>query len=86
MTYDRQIAAQTGAVQAAQRRVSLSELRYRAGVDSRLELLDAQRQLYAVRSAVVNLRQAQAISSIGLYRALGGGVQPDEGIGVGEAN
>lgn len=66
-------------------RVSLSELRYRAGVDSRLELLDAQRQLYAVRSAVVNLRQAQAISSIGLYRALGGRVQPDEDIGVSEA-
>lgn len=81
-TFDRQIEAQTGAVQAAQRRVALSELRYRAGVDSRLELLDAQRQLYAARSAVLSLRQAQGISSVSLYRALGGGARLEEGVGA----
>lgn len=73
-TYEGQIDAQTGAVTAAQRRVELSDLRFRAGIDSRLELLDAQRQLYAARLALVQLRQAQATSSVHLYRALGGGV------------
>lgn len=73
-TYERQIDAQIGAVTAAQRRAGLSDLRFCAGVDSRLELLDAQRQLYAARLALVDLRQAQATSSVQLYRALGGGV------------
>ncbi|MEN5145548.1 MULTISPECIES: efflux transporter outer membrane subunit [Brevundimonas] len=74
-TFERQIEAQSGAVTAADQRARLSELRFRAGVDSRLELLDAQRQLYAARLAMVDLRQAQATASVQLYRALGGGVR-----------
>lgn len=73
-TYERQIDAQSGAVAAEERRADLSELRFRAGVESRLELLDAQRQLYGARLALVDLRQAQATASVQLYRALGGGV------------
>lgn len=73
-TFERQIDAQGGAVAAAERRADLSELRFRAGVESRLELLDAQRQLYGARLALVDLRQAQATASVQLYRALGGGV------------
>ncbi|MBJ7485145.1 MAG: efflux transporter outer membrane subunit [Brevundimonas sp.] len=49
-TFDRQIAAQNAAVEASARRASLAEARYRAGVSSRLDLLDAQRQLYAAAS------------------------------------
>lgn len=73
-TFERQIIAQSAAVQAAERRSTLSDLRFRAGVESRLELLDAQRQLYAARLALVDLRQAQASASVSLYRALGGGL------------
>jgi NodT family efflux transporter outer membrane factor (OMF) lipoprotein len=78
-TYQRQIDAQDGAVTAARRRSDLSDLRFRAGVDSRLELLDAQRQLYAARLALVDLRAAQASASVQLYRALGGGVTGQAG-------
>lgn len=77
-TFERQISAQTDAARAAEQRVNLSELRFRAGVDSRLELLDAQRQSYAARLALVDLRQAQAAASIQLYRALGGGATGGE--------
>jgi hypothetical protein len=42
-TYGPQLKAQSAAADAADRRVNLSKLRYQAGVDSRLELLDAQR-------------------------------------------
>lgn len=80
-TYQRQIDAQDAAVNAAERRSALSDLRFRAGLESRLELLDAQRQLYAARLALVDMRQAQARASINLYCALGGGVEPDAGRG-----
>ena len=73
-TFANQIIALSGAVEAAERRAELSDLRYKAGVEGRLELLDAQRQLYAARLAMLSLREEQARSSIQLYRALGGGV------------
>lgn len=72
-TYGRQIAAQAQAVAATERRVRTSEARYRAGVTSRLDLLDAQRELYRSRQTLATLRGAELSSSINLYRALGGG-------------
>lgn len=57
-TYGRQIGAQMQAVASAERRVALSELRYRAGLDARLDLLDAQRQVYATRQALLDLRRS----------------------------
>lgn len=75
-TYGRQIAAQAEAVAATERRVRVADARYRAGVSSRLELLDAQRTLYQARQTLVTLRGAELSSSISLYRALGGGVRP----------
>ena len=73
-TFDHQIAAQLRVVDSAQRRAELSHLRYRAGVEGRLELLDAQRQLYAAQQTLLNLRRDAFASSIGLYKALGGGL------------
>lgn len=72
-TFDGQINAQRQAVAAAARRVELAEARYRAGAASRLELLDAQRQLYGGRMALLNAQAAQSSASVALYRALGGG-------------
>lgn len=74
-TLDRQIEAQTRVVGSAQRRVALSDLRYQAGVDGRLELLDAQRGLYAAQQSLLELRRDAAINSVALYKALGGGVR-----------
>lgn len=74
-TLDRQIEAQTRVVGSAQRRVALSGLRYQAGVDGRLELLDAQRGLYAAQQSLLELRRDAAINSVALYKALGGGLR-----------
>lgn len=73
-TFDRQIEAQLRAVSAAERRLTLSDLRYRAGVDGRLELLDAQRQLQAARQALLELRGAEIANQVALYKSLGGGL------------
>lgn len=73
-TFDRQIEAQLRAVTAAQRRLELSNLRYQSGFEGRLELLDAQRQLYIARQALLELRREDIINTVALYKALGGGL------------
>ncbi|GAA5109840.1 efflux transporter outer membrane subunit [Alloalcanivorax gelatiniphagus] len=73
-TFSRQIEAQKRVVAGATRRVELSTLRYRSGVDSRLELLDAQRQLYAARQTLLDLRRGEFSNAVALYKALGGGL------------
>lgn len=73
-TFERQIQAQLRTVSAAERRLVLSDLRYRAGVDGRLELLDAQRQLQAARQALLELRRAEIANRVALYKSLGGGL------------
>lgn len=72
-TFGRQIEAQERVVVSAERRRELSSLRYRAGLDSRLELLDAQRQAYASQLGLLELRRDDIRNAIGLYKALGGG-------------
>ncbi|WP_066266352.1 efflux transporter outer membrane subunit [Hydrogenophaga palleronii] len=78
-TLGRQVAAQLRAVDSAQRRLGLSELRYRAGLDGRLEWLDAQRQAYAARQALLELRRAEIGNAVALYKALGGGMRAHDG-------
>lgn len=73
-TYGRQVDAQTRVVTLALRRTELSVLRYRAGLEGRLELLDSQRQLYAARQALLDLRRSAFANAIALYKALGGGL------------
>lgn len=74
-TFTRQIEAQGRAVASAERRAALSHLRYRAGAEGRLELLDAQRQLYAARQVQLDLRRSAFGSAVALYKALGGGLR-----------
>ncbi len=73
-TFGRQIAAQGRTVASAERRADLSAQRYRAGVDGRLELLDAQGQLYAAKQALLDLRRGEFGNAVALYKALGGGL------------
>lgn len=73
-TFGRQIAAQLRVVGSAERRAELSLLRYRNGVESRLELLDTQRQLYAARQTLLDLRRDAFGNAVALYKALGGGL------------
>lgn len=73
-SFDHQIEAQLRAVTAAEHRLHLSDLRYRAGLDGRLELLDAQRQLQAARQSLLALRGADIANRVALYKSLGGGL------------
>ena len=73
-TIDEQVSAQTARVNAAQVAARLSDARYRAGVDSFLTSLDAQRTAYAAQQQLVTTRTARSSNLIELYRALGGGL------------
>jgi NodT family efflux transporter outer membrane factor (OMF) lipoprotein len=53
--------------------VQLSELRYKGGLDSYLQVLDAQRNLFSGQLALARLRLQERVSVVQLYRALGGG-------------
>jgi multidrug efflux system outer membrane protein len=74
-TYGEQVRALQAQAAAEESRYKLSDLRYRNGVASYLDLLDAQRTLFGVRQAVVQTRLAQLQNQVTLYKALGGGWQ-----------
>jgi NodT family efflux transporter outer membrane factor (OMF) lipoprotein len=72
-TLGEQLQAQSNVAEAEAVRFRLSELRYNNGVSSYLDLLDAQRSLFAARQALIQTRLAQLQNQVLLYRALGGG-------------
>ncbi len=55
--------------------VRLSNLRYRGGLDSYLQVLDAERNLFGGQLTLAQLRAVELQSVVQLYRALGGGWQ-----------
>jgi multidrug efflux system outer membrane protein len=55
--------------------VRLSELRYRGGLDSYLQVLDAERNLFGGQLTLAQLRLLELNSTVQLYRALGSGWQ-----------
>ncbi|MEO5865829.1 MAG: efflux transporter outer membrane subunit [Sphingomonas sp.] len=73
-TIDEQIAAQIARANASQVAARLSDARYRAGVDSFLTALDAQRTAYAAQQQLVGTRLTRGANLVELYRALGGGL------------
>jgi NodT family efflux transporter outer membrane factor (OMF) lipoprotein len=62
-------------VRALEDTVRLSNLRYKGGLDSYLQVLDAQRNLFAGELGLAQLRLAERLTFVQLYRALGGGWQ-----------
>ena len=56
-------------------RYRLAELRFNNGLSSSLELLDAQRSLFATQQAVVQTRLALLQNRVAVFRALAGGQQ-----------
>lgn len=72
-TLQQQSEAQRAQVQADSKRLQLSDLRYRNGVASYLDLLDAQRSLFATEQALVLTRLQQLQNQVTLYKVLGGG-------------
>ncbi|MDR2991336.1 MAG: efflux transporter outer membrane subunit [Burkholderiaceae bacterium] len=75
-TYTDQLAALDAQTQAERERYRLSDLSYRNGAASYLDLLDAQRELFAVEQSVAQVRLQQRVNEVALYKALGGGWSP----------
>ncbi|HEX4509827.1 MAG TPA: efflux transporter outer membrane subunit [Burkholderiaceae bacterium] len=67
-----QADAQATAVDAATRATALSDARYRNGLVSQLDLLDARRSELADRRVAVQVRAQRYEATVGLIRALGG--------------
>jgi multidrug efflux system outer membrane protein len=68
-----QSEAQSRSVASSSRATVLSGSRYRNGLVSQLELLDAQRSELRNRRQALQVKEAQYLATVGLIRALGGG-------------
>jgi multidrug efflux system outer membrane protein len=62
-------------LQALRETSRLSTLRYQGGLDSYLQVLDAERNRFQGELALAQLREQEVLSVVQLYRALGGGWQ-----------
>lgn len=68
-----QISAQERATLAQRRLAAFAHARYREGAVSYLEVLDAERNLFAAEEALLQVRRAGVANLVTLYIALGGG-------------
>ncbi len=68
------MASQQRELEAQRMRANLAALRYRNGVSGYLEVLDAERDLFAAEQQTVLTRREQLTNAVDLYVALGGGV------------
>ena len=72
-TYRDQALAQQQDVDAAADYYRLATMRFKAGVDTYLTALDAERTLYAAQQSLVTAQEAQLQNLVVMYQALGGG-------------
>lgn len=79
-----QLAAAEAAEQAQSERLRLVDARYKAGVSSYLELLDAQREAFAAQQSTLQVQRALSASAVQLYMALGGDSKPSDAAGGSE--
>jgi multidrug efflux system outer membrane protein len=66
---------QVALVAALEDRLRLAYLRYRGGVDTQLNALDADRDLFQASLDLARIRLAEQLTVVQLYKALGGGWQ-----------
>lgn len=69
------LAAQRRLVEATNTTYRLSQARFRAGIDSYLTVLDAQRASYAAEQGLLLLEQANLNNQVEVYKTLGGGLK-----------
>jgi multidrug efflux system outer membrane protein len=74
-TYVNQVAAEQALVDADTRYYQLSLMRFRAGIDTYLNVLYSENSLLSARLSLVSLQLAAMQNDITLYKALGGGWQ-----------
>lgn len=72
-TYTEQLDAQRSFVAAARRSRDLAQLRYESGVDSYLQVQDAERTYFSAQQQLVRTQTEELQNRIALYKALGGG-------------
>ena len=60
-------------IHALQDRLRLAYMRYRGGVDTQLNALDVDRDLFSGQLTLAQLRRDEILSVVQLYKALGGG-------------
>ena len=72
-TLGEQLRAQEAQAHAEAQRYKLADLRYRNGAASYLDVLDAQRALFAAQQALVQVQAQQVQNKVSLYKVLGGG-------------
>ncbi|WP_305038624.1 efflux transporter outer membrane subunit [Erwinia sorbitola] len=72
-TYQDEMKARQLDEVANQRNFSFASVRYREGLDNYLNVLVAQRSLYASQQSLITTRLGQLNQKITLYKALGGG-------------
>jgi len=71
--YVEQLQAQEDLAEEAERTHTLSSYRYETGIDSFLQVLDAQRTLFDAQKALLATRAQQQLNLVQLYCSLGGG-------------
>jgi len=73
----REFRTQQQSLTEAQRDTArLAKLRYRSGVTTYLEILDAERQLFTAELGLAQAQRDELLAVVQLYKALGGGWQP----------
>jgi multidrug efflux system outer membrane protein len=70
---DEKLKAQELLVNAEQKRFDLTTARYQQGVDSYVDVLLAQQDLYAAQQNLLAFQAARLLNAVALYRSLGGG-------------
>jgi outer membrane protein TolC len=64
---------QEALVATLQDRTRLAYVRYRGGVDTQLNALDSDRDLFQAQLSLAEIRLNELLSVVQLYKALGGG-------------
>lgn len=77
-TVDELLAAQQSLTDATAESHRLATVRYDTGIDSYLQVLDAQRSLYNAQLSLIGVRLTRLNNQITLYRVLGGGSIPEK--------
>ncbi len=76
-TWASQWQANRDLVETSTKYLALAQLRYDAGVEAYLTVLDAQRSLLGAQLQMVQAGLQQSLSQVQLFKALGGGMTPD---------
>ncbi len=77
-SYVRQLEAQQELVEVQTQRFDLATGRYDAGVEDALAVLTAQQDLYSSQASLITARAEQRRNLVTLYKALGGGWDPND--------